>query len=115
MAGKTWAKVRFMFDENGRAMTEVGPSFGVQVVGWKELPSAGELILEVESEVRLEPGLDLPRFRSGLTSVLLSLCLSWVLAHPTYPIVPAGQGRVTFFSPHFHNITFQPFFIWTLV
>lgn len=52
VAGKSWAKVRFLFDENGRAMMEAGPSAAVEVVGWKELPSAGEVILEVESEQR---------------------------------------------------------------
>lgn len=52
VAGKSWAKVRFLFDENGRVVTEAGPSTAVEVVGWKDLPSAGELILEVESEVR---------------------------------------------------------------
>ncbi|XP_070770985.1 translation initiation factor IF-2, mitochondrial [Enoplosus armatus] len=52
VAGKSWAKVRFLFDENGRAVTEAGPSAAVEVVGWKELPSAGEIILEVESEQR---------------------------------------------------------------
>lgn len=52
VAGKSWAKVRFLFDENGRAVTEAGPSAAVEVVGWKELPSAGEVMLEVESEQR---------------------------------------------------------------
>ncbi|XP_034445219.1 translation initiation factor IF-2, mitochondrial [Hippoglossus hippoglossus] len=52
VAGKSWAKVRLLFDENGRALTEAGPSCAVEVVGWKELPSAGEFILEVESEQR---------------------------------------------------------------
>ncbi|MEQ2280397.1 Translation initiation factor IF-2, mitochondrial, partial [Ameca splendens] len=52
VAGRCWAKVRFLFDENERAVTEAGPSVAVQVVGWKELPSAGETILEVESEQR---------------------------------------------------------------
>lgn len=52
VAGKSWAKVRFLFDENGRAVPEAGPSVAVEVVGWKELPSAGETILEVESEQR---------------------------------------------------------------
>ncbi|KAM6939916.1 translation initiation factor IF-2, mitochondrial [Xenentodon cancila] len=52
VAGKTWAKVRFLFDEKGQAMKEAGPSTVAEVVGWKELPSAGETILEVESEHR---------------------------------------------------------------
>ncbi|XP_070842782.1 translation initiation factor IF-2, mitochondrial [Chaetodon trifascialis] len=50
VAGKSWAKVRFLFDENGRAVTDAGPSTAVGVVGWKELPSAGDVMLEVESE-----------------------------------------------------------------
>lgn len=52
VAGTSWAKVRFLFDENGRAVPEAGPSAAVQVVGWRELPSAGEVLLEVESEKR---------------------------------------------------------------
>lgn len=32
-------------------MREARPSAAVEVVGWKDLPSAGELLLEVESEV----------------------------------------------------------------
>ena len=51
MAGKSWAKVRFLFDENNRTIAEARPSDSVEIVGWKELPSAGEEIQEVESEV----------------------------------------------------------------
>lgn len=52
VAGRSWAKVRFLFDENGRAVAEARPSAAVEVVGWKELPPAGEEVLEVESEQR---------------------------------------------------------------
>ncbi|XP_034966844.2 translation initiation factor IF-2, mitochondrial [Zootoca vivipara] len=52
VAGKSWAKVRMMFDENGKAMEVAPPSMPVEIVGWKEVPSAGEEILEVESEQR---------------------------------------------------------------
>ncbi|XP_069787551.1 translation initiation factor IF-2, mitochondrial isoform X2 [Narcine bancroftii] len=52
VAGKSWAKVRLMFDENNKPMNVAGPSTPVEVVGWKELPSAGDEILEVESEQR---------------------------------------------------------------
>ncbi|XP_061685409.1 translation initiation factor IF-2, mitochondrial [Syngnathoides biaculeatus] len=52
VAGKTWAKVRFLSDERGRAVEEAGPGVAVEVVGWKDAPSAGDVILEVESEQR---------------------------------------------------------------
>ena len=51
VAGKSWAKVRLMFDENGRAVNEAYPSMPVGIIGWRDLPSAGDEILEVESEV----------------------------------------------------------------
>lgn len=71
VAGKCWAKVRFMFDENGQAVQEAGPSAAVQVVGWKELPSAGDTILEVESEVRPRQPAQI-RTRRSLCSVIVS-------------------------------------------
>uniref|UniRef100_A0A4W3H8V9 Translation initiation factor IF-2, mitochondrial n=1 Tax=Callorhinchus milii TaxID=7868 RepID=A0A4W3H8V9_CALMI len=52
VAGKCWAKVRLMFDENNKPMNTAAPSTPVEIVGWKELPSAGDEILEVESEQR---------------------------------------------------------------
>uniref|UniRef100_A0A8C6U4G7 Translation initiation factor IF-2, mitochondrial n=1 Tax=Neogobius melanostomus TaxID=47308 RepID=A0A8C6U4G7_9GOBI len=52
VSGRAWAKVRFMFDENDSVLKEAGPSRPVQVSGWRELPSAGEEILEVETEQR---------------------------------------------------------------
>ncbi|XP_027790226.2 translation initiation factor IF-2, mitochondrial isoform X3 [Marmota flaviventris] len=52
VAGKSWAKVRLMFDENGKIINEAYPSMPVGIIGWKDLPSAGDEILEVESEAR---------------------------------------------------------------
>ncbi|XP_029449316.1 translation initiation factor IF-2, mitochondrial isoform X2 [Rhinatrema bivittatum] len=52
VAGTSWAKVRLMYDENGSVLSAAAPSMPVQIVGWKELPSAGNEILEVESEQR---------------------------------------------------------------
>ncbi|XP_077381217.1 translation initiation factor IF-2, mitochondrial isoform X2 [Festucalex cinctus] len=52
VAGKTWAKVRSLSDERGRALEEAGPGAAVEVAGWKDPPSAGDVVLEVESEQR---------------------------------------------------------------
>ncbi|XP_014750618.1 PREDICTED: translation initiation factor IF-2, mitochondrial [Sturnus vulgaris] len=54
VAGKTWAKVRFLFDENGKAVDSASPGIPVEIMGWKESPSAGDEILEVESEQRAQ-------------------------------------------------------------
>ncbi|KAM6462359.1 translation initiation factor IF-2, mitochondrial [Liasis olivaceus] len=52
VAGETWAKVRLMLDENGKIMEVASPGMPTEIVGWKEVPAAGEEILEVESEQR---------------------------------------------------------------
>nr|XP_055233904.1 translation initiation factor IF-2, mitochondrial isoform X2 [Gorilla gorilla gorilla] len=58
VAGKCWAKVRLMFDENGKTIDEAYPSMPVGIIGWRDLPSAGEEILEVESEPRAREVVD---------------------------------------------------------
>ncbi|XP_013370069.1 PREDICTED: translation initiation factor IF-2, mitochondrial isoform X2 [Chinchilla lanigera] len=58
VAGKSWAKVRLMFDENGKTVSEAYPSMPVGIIGWRDLPSAGDEILEVESEARAREVID---------------------------------------------------------
>lgn len=50
VAGNAWAKVRAMFDHAGLPIERAVPGTPVEVLGWRELPSAGDEILEVESE-----------------------------------------------------------------
>lgn len=50
MCGLTWAKVRAMFDHSGNPVSEAKLSEAVQIIGWKDLPTAGDQILEVENE-----------------------------------------------------------------
>lgn len=50
VAGTTYCKVRGMRDEHGKPLKQAGPSTPVQVWGWKELPHAGDQILEAKSE-----------------------------------------------------------------
>lgn len=62
VAGKSWAKVRLMFDENGKILNEAYPSMPVGIIGWRDLPSAGDEILEVKSEPRAREVVDWRKF-----------------------------------------------------
>ncbi|KMQ95956.1 translation initiation factor if- mitochondrial [Lasius niger] len=53
VSGLAWAKVRAMFDHSGNPVTEAKLSEAVQIIGWKDLPAAGDVVLEVENEKRV--------------------------------------------------------------
>lgn len=50
VAGSSYCKVRGMNDEFGKTVKSAGPSTPVRIWGWKELPLAGEKIIEAELE-----------------------------------------------------------------
>lgn len=50
VAGTSWCRVRVMFNDNGETIQQATPSTPVQVLGWKELPSAGDVTIQVPSE-----------------------------------------------------------------
>lgn len=50
VAGTAWAKVRSMYDDNGKTVTETPPGTPIQIFGWKTFPVSGEIILEATSE-----------------------------------------------------------------
>ncbi|KAH8284145.1 hypothetical protein KR054_011235 [Drosophila jambulina] len=50
LSGLSHAKVRGLFDHNGQPLAEAPPGTPVEILGWRELPLAGDLILEVETE-----------------------------------------------------------------
>ncbi|XP_011202629.2 translation initiation factor IF-2, mitochondrial [Bactrocera dorsalis] len=50
VSGLAHAKVRGLFDHNGKPMTQAPPGTPVEILGWRELPLAGDVILEVETE-----------------------------------------------------------------
>ena len=50
IAGSEFGRVRAMFDENGKAVTEAAPSMPVVVLGLSTAPNAGDELLAVESE-----------------------------------------------------------------
>ncbi|MFN3264670.1 MAG: translation initiation factor IF-2, partial [Aquificaceae bacterium] len=50
VAGTTYGRVRAMFDDRGRKLKEAGPSVAVEVLGFEELPMAGDQLKVVEDE-----------------------------------------------------------------
>jgi translation initiation factor IF-2 len=50
VSGIAYAKVRAMFDDSGQPISDAPPSTPVEILGWRDLPMAGDDILEVESE-----------------------------------------------------------------
>ncbi|WVW79952.1 translation initiation factor IF-2 [Kwoniella bestiolae CBS 10118] len=46
VAGQTWCRVRQMQDDKGKPLKEALPGTPVSITGWKELPSAGDELLE---------------------------------------------------------------------
>lgn len=50
VAGTAWAKVRGLFDHSGQLIECATPGIPVEILGWRELPFAGDCILEVETE-----------------------------------------------------------------
>ncbi|KFA48068.1 hypothetical protein S40293_02696 [Stachybotrys chartarum IBT 40293] len=50
VAGQTWARVRVMRNEAGIDIAEAPPGTPVEILGWRELPAAGEQILQAPDE-----------------------------------------------------------------
>lgn len=50
VAGTAYAKVRAIFDQNNQPIDAVTPGMPAEISGWRELPSAGDIILQVDSE-----------------------------------------------------------------
>ncbi|MGH8900315.1 MAG: translation initiation factor IF-2 [Egibacteraceae bacterium] len=50
VAGRADCKIRAMFDDDGDPVKEAGPSMPVEVLGWNEVPDAGDKFRVVEDE-----------------------------------------------------------------
>ncbi len=50
--GSTWGRVRAMTDDTGKRVQEAGPSDPVEVMGFEDVPKAGDLLQVVENEAR---------------------------------------------------------------
>jgi translation initiation factor IF-2 len=50
VAGTAYGKVRAMVDDRGRAVVEAGPSVPVEVLGFSEVPAAGDILNVAEAD-----------------------------------------------------------------
>ncbi len=50
IVGAQYGKVRAMFDDRGRKIKKVGPSFAVEIIGLHGVPEAGDTLLVVKNE-----------------------------------------------------------------
>ena len=52
VAGKAWGKVRALFDDHNKKITEATPAQPAEILGLNEAPASGEPFIVVESEAR---------------------------------------------------------------
>jgi len=50
VAGPVWGRVRAMFNDAGEQVSEAGPSMPVVVMGWDEIPTAGDMFEVAKNE-----------------------------------------------------------------
>ncbi len=50
VAGTAYGRVRAMMDDKGRRVTEAGPSCAVEVLGFSEVPSAGDILIVADAD-----------------------------------------------------------------
>lgn len=62
LAGSSFGRVRAMLDENGKSVTEAGPSIPVEIQGLTEVPSAGEEAMVMADERKAR---EIALFRQG--------------------------------------------------
>ena len=62
LAGAAFGKVRAMLDENGKPITEAGPSIPVEILGLSEVPSAGDEVMGMADERKAR---EIALFRQG--------------------------------------------------
>ncbi|RYP78984.1 hypothetical protein DL770_006779 [Monosporascus sp. CRB-9-2] len=62
-AGLTWARIRSMRNEAGNQVKEAPPGTPVEILGWKDLPAAGDEVIQGEDEGRVK---DAAEYRESL-------------------------------------------------
>ncbi|KAK8131096.1 mitochondrial translation initiation factor 2 [Apiospora sp. TS-2023a] len=62
-AGTTWAKIRHLRNEAGDDILEAPPGTPVEILGWRDLPAAGDEVIQAPDEGRAKAAVE---YRDGL-------------------------------------------------
>lgn len=65
VAGKTWARIRVLRNEAGLELTSAPPGTPVEILGWRELPSAGEQVLQSPDEAKAKTAVEYRQEMAG--------------------------------------------------
>lgn len=58
VAGKSWAMIRVLRNEAGTELDEAPPGTPVEVLGWRDLPPAGEQVLQAPDEAKAKSAVE---------------------------------------------------------
>ncbi|GMM37283.1 translation initiation factor 2 [Saccharomycopsis crataegensis] len=73
VAGQTWGRVKSLKNEFNKTVKVATPSMPVEVYGWKQLPEAGDLVIEVPTEAKAKSVIDYRIERSRIQQQLKEL------------------------------------------
>jgi len=75
VAGTAMAKVRSIKDADGGVLDQVPPGHPAEIEGWRDMPAAGEIVLEAESEKHAKQVIKVGLHSHSLMFLLLSYCI----------------------------------------
>ncbi|KAG6006308.1 hypothetical protein E4U43_000460 [Claviceps pusilla] len=58
VAGKTWARIRVIRNEAGKDLAEAPPGSPVEIMGWRDLPDAGQQVLQAPDEAKAKTAVE---------------------------------------------------------
>ena len=61
VAGKSWARIRVLRNEAGVELTEAPPGTPVEILGWRDLPEAGQQIIQAPDEDKAKTAVEYRR------------------------------------------------------
>jgi len=94
VSGPNWARVRAMFDDQGKAIKEAPPGTPVRVIGWSGTPESGALVKAVKNAREAEKLAEEEEQRLKKTSAVNNPSPTDVSVEQLFANIAATQARV---------------------